>query len=122
MKLVIAGSRNVKDIADAVGTINGFMENLSEDFKISEIVSGGAVGVDTIAENWAKKNGIPFKMFPADWDKLGKSAGHIRNNEMAKYGDMLLAIWDGKSKGTTGMVNRMMKLEKPVCVLTMGMF
>lgn len=48
---------------------------------------------------------IPVIHFPANWDKHGKSAGHIRNAEMAKYADALVAFWDGKSKGTKGMID-----------------
>jgi hypothetical protein len=79
-----------------------------------EIVSGGAEGVDTIAIEWAKANHLPVNVFPADWSKHGKSAGPIRNAEMAKYADALICIrWD-YSKGSKNMAELMIKANKPV--------
>lgn len=71
-----------------------------------EIVSGKAKGADTIGEWFAgmNTNQIKVKGFPADWDKYGRGAGPIRNREMAKYADALIAFWDGKSKGTENMI------------------
>lgn len=69
------------------------------------IVSGGAKGADTLAEKYAKDHNLEFFKFPAQWDKYGKSAGFIRNEEMHQFiaqhehrGCVL--FWDGKSKGT----------------------
>lgn len=70
-----------------------------------EIVTGLAKGPDSFALDYAKKFLIPYKEFPADWDKHGKSAGYIRNSEMADYADRLLAFWDAKSKGTKHMLD-----------------
>lgn len=72
---------------------------------ITEVVSGGAKGVDTLGETWAIKNGVSIKRFPAEWEKYGISAGHIRNRKMGDYADALIAIWDGNSKGTKGMID-----------------
>lgn len=68
-----------------------------------EIVSGGARGVDTDAAEWAKKaRGVNLKMFPANWNKYGKAAGMIRNGQMAKYADALMAFPGGR--GTANML------------------
>ena len=75
--------------------------------KISEIVSGTARGVDQLGERLASELNIPVKRFPANWDLFGKSAGYKRNVTMADYADGLIAIWDGKSKGTGHMINIM---------------
>jgi hypothetical protein len=109
MKIVIAGSRHIIDpsIVEKAIKESGFLG------AISEIVSGGARGVDSLAEEYARDTGIPFKLFPADWDKYGKAAGPIRNQQMAEYADALIAVWDGKSKGTLNMINNMKKLNKP---------
>jgi hypothetical protein len=99
VKTIIAGSRTIRRIAvveDAVAV---------SQFNITEIVSGMARGVDTLALEFAATHGIPVKQMPADWDKLGKSAGFRRNGEMANYADALIAIWDGKSKGTLHIIN-----------------
>lgn len=108
MKVIIAGSRDVNS-PGAVGRAI-----LSAPFHITEIVSGNARGVDTLAENYAGRKGIPTKLFPADWDKYGKPAGAIRNAQMAEYADALIAVWDGKSKGTRMMIEMMNKANKPV--------
>lgn len=52
---------------------------------------------------------MKLKLYPADWKKYGSSAGYIRNDEMAKYADCLIAFWDGKSKGTKHMIDLAVK-------------
>lgn len=59
---------------------------------------------------------IPVKRFPADWDRHGRAAGPIRNCQMAQYADALIAIWDGKSRGTKNMIDEMNKCGKPVLI------
>ena len=60
---------------------------------------------------------IPIKEFPADWDKFGKSAGYVRNREMAEYCDAAIIIWDGKSKGTKHMIDIMFEYpDKPTII------
>lgn len=71
----------------------------------SEIVSGGANGADYLGERFAKENGIVIKKFPANWNLHGKSAGPIRNKQMAEYADALICFWDGKSRGTKNMID-----------------
>jgi hypothetical protein len=104
MRVVIAGGREfgnyelLREICD---------EHILPD---SEIVSGGARGTDKLGERYAKETGRGLKIFPADWDKHGKGAGHIRNKQMAEYSDMLIAFWDGESKGTKNMIETSKKL------------
>lgn len=99
MKTIIAGSRDI--------TLLSFVESAVEasQFAISEVVSGCARGVDTLAIQFAHRRDIPIKRFPADWDKFGRGAGYRRNTEMAQYADALIAVWDGKSRGTSHMIN-----------------
>ena len=99
MKTIIAGSRNIKNISIIYQTV------YESGFDITEVVSGTARGVDKLGEQWATENNIPIKRMPANWNLYGKSAGPIRNNEMADYADALIAIWDGKSKGTKWMID-----------------
>ncbi len=63
-----------------------------------------ARGADRLGERYAKERGYPVRLFPADWEKFGKSAGYRRNAEMAKYADGLIAFWDGRSAGTGHMI------------------
>jgi len=100
MKTIIAGSRTINDLR--------LLEQVIEDsgFTITEVVCGGARGVDDLGRKWAGNgNRVPVKMFPADWDTHGKSAGYKRNVEMANYADALIAVWDGQSRGTKHMID-----------------
>jgi hypothetical protein len=111
MRVIIAGSRGCPTwllVRRAV--------RLSE-FEVTEVVSGTARGVDQFGEKWARKNNIPIKRFQADWDKFGKRAGYLRNQEMAHYADALVAVWDEHSKGTKHMVSLMLSESKAVYVL-----
>jgi hypothetical protein len=100
MKVIIAGSRDFDDYELLRKYCDFYLQNQTE----IEIVSGTAKGADQLGERYAKEKGYPVKQFPADWSK-GKSAGYIRNEEMAKYGDALIAFWNGMSKGTEHMIN-----------------
>lgn len=66
----------------------------------SLVISGGARGVDTVAEQTARQCGLPVKIFPADWNKHGKQAGYLRNVQIVEAADYVVAFWDGESKGT----------------------
>ncbi len=99
MKTIIAGSRDIDDY-DVIKTAV-----LNSGYVITEVVSGRAKGVDKLGERWATDNNIPVKEFPAHWNTYGKTAGFRRNNEMAKYADALIAVWDGRSKGTRHMID-----------------
>ncbi len=112
MKLIIAGSRTIQVAPFEMRAILAHY-NLNP----SEIVSGTANGVDKCGEKYAKEAGIKIAYFPADWDRFGKSAGHKRNAQMAEYGDHLLLIWDGQSRGSAGMKAIMERLGKPVTEL-----
>jgi|SRR5581483_677657 len=101
MKVIIAGSRTLSDLDLVEQTVCSFIDPT----QISEVVSGGAKGVDFAGECFATKYRIPIKRFPADWKQHGKKAGYLRNVEMAQYADALVAIWDGESKGTKHMID-----------------
>jgi orotate phosphoribosyltransferase-like protein len=76
-------------------------------FEITQVVSGGAKGVDALGEFWAEDNGTDLKVFHAEWNRYGRGAGSIRNKQMANYADALIVIYDSsKSKGTTNMIKQ----------------
>lgn len=98
MKVIVAGSRDIVDYK--------WVELAIEEsgFEITEVVSGGARGVDRLGERWAKGNNVPIKQFIPDWDGLGKKAGHVRNREMGDYADALIVLILNDSKGSVGML------------------
>ena len=110
MKVVIAGSRSIT----SYGLVKYVI--ILSNFDITEIVSGRARGVDRLGERWATENSIPIKYFPADWEQYGKAAGFVRNSEMVEYADAVIAIWDGKSKGTEHTINLCRKSNKKLYV------
>jgi hypothetical protein len=99
VKTIIAGSRGISDyqhILDAV-RLSGLT--------VTEVVSGGARGVDRLGERWAHEHGVRVRKFIPDWSELGRSAGPVRNAEMAEYSEALIAIWNGSSRGTKHMID-----------------
>lgn len=115
MKLIIAGSRRLVDD----DLIESMILSIVLPEEITEIVSGNAQGVDRLAIIWAESNELPVRIFEADWSTYGKSAGPKRNDKMAIYGDALLAIWDGGSKGTASMIQKAKERRIPVWVRVM---
>jgi hypothetical protein len=118
-KLIVAGGRDFNDyklLSRKVSAIRKVVwsEFLADDL---EIVSGGARGADRLGERWAKENHASMKQFPADWDRLGKRAGFVRNEQMAKYADSLIAFWDSKSAGTGHMINLARKYKLNVMIV-----
>lgn len=115
MKTIIAGSREGITYADVCDAVTGFL-NQAEGNCISEVVSGTARGVDQLGEEVAKNMQIPVKRFPAQWSLYGNGAGMMRNAQMAKYADALIAVWDGVSPGTRNMIATAMKKKLKVYV------
>lgn len=122
MKLIIAGSRSIHLTPDQVLDI--IVESMPTthlyETKLTEIVSGGAIGVDRSGEGFAEAYSLKLSRFPAGWSKYGLAAGPRRNLEMAEYADALLLIWDGKSKGSANMKARMLGMGKPVYEVIKG--
>ncbi len=80
---------------------------------IKEIVTGGARGADSLAERYARENGIALRVFPAEWEKYGKQAGYLRNATIVGHSEGIIAFWDGESKGTDHTVKLCRKAGKP---------
>ena len=99
MRVIIAGSRNITSYNAVKLAVK------RSKFKISKVISGGANGVDSLGERYANENRIEVEIFNADWDLWGKRAGFVRNSKMANNADALIAIWDGKSRGTKHMID-----------------
>jgi hypothetical protein len=99
VKTIIAGMRDFTNYTEVARAIK------LSGFAISEVVSGLAPGVDHSGEIWAADNEIPVMGFKADWNAHGKAAGPMRNRQMAQYAEALVAVWDGKSRGTKNMID-----------------
>jgi hypothetical protein len=118
-KLAIVGYRDYNDYDD----FKKYMLDFIKDKKISEIVSGGAPGTDTMAEKYATENKIPLKVFPANCSKYGKSAGkrlhhansvscHLSNEQIVNYSDIGIAFLSPLSKRTINTINLFAKHKK----------
>lgn len=83
----------------------------------TEIISGGASGVDSLAEKYAKENNISLVKILPNYNKLGKSATLTRNIEIINRADYVLCFWDGKSPGTAHVITNCIKLYKNVKVI-----
>ena len=111
MRIIVAGGRDFNNYK-ILNKVLSYKINPQYD----TIISGKARGADSLGAEWAYKNGIPIKYFPAHWEIYGKGAGFIRNTEMGEYADMLIAFWDGKSKGTAHMIKTMKMNKKPYLI------
>jgi hypothetical protein len=104
VRVIIAGSRSLASLSWLI-VRRAVRES---GFEVTEVVSGKAKGVDAFGEEWAKQKGVEVAEFYPDWLK-GKGAGYMRNVQMAEYADALVAVWDGKSRGTEHMIGEMRK-------------
>ena len=111
MKVAIIGSRDFNDYALVQKTLDPVKE------KITLIVSGGAKGADSLGDKYAKENGIPTQIFIPDWETNGKSAGYIRNRDIVSNSDIVIAFWDGQSKGTQHSFKLAAELNKPIRII-----
>ena len=115
MKLAIVGSRTITNYESFKRLL--FDLAISHNLFDIEIITGGAKGVDSMAERFAIENEIPYKIFYPNWDRYGKKAGFLRNKEIVDYCDKLIAIWDGKSKGTKHSIDLAIKQNKLTLVV-----
>ena len=111
MRIGIIGSRTFNDYELVKETMNDYVG------KTDMVVSGGAKGADLLGERWAKDNGVQTLIFKPEWDKYGKRAGFIRNQDIVKNSDMVIAFWDNKSPGTQNSISIAEKMGKPVKIV-----
>ena len=112
MKVIIAGGRDFNNYQLLVKECDTILKQYLD----IEIVSGNAKGADKLAIDYAIQNNYKLTKFNPDWNIFGKSAGPIRNKQMAEYADTLIAFWDKKSKGTKNMLDTATKLNLKVYV------
>ena len=109
MRVAIVGSRNV--------TVSDIGKHISN---VEEIVSGGAVGVDRCAAEYAKENGIRLTVFLPQYKLYGRAAPIKRNKQIVDYADKIIAFWDGSSKGTLSVIKYAQKIGKPCEIVICG--
>lgn len=109
MKVAVIGSRGL--------TVSDLGRYLPEN--TTEVVSGGAKGVDTSAREYARKNGIKLTEFLPEYTRFGRSAPLKRNITIIGYADIVLAFWDGKSRGTKFVIDNCRRLGVEVRVYIM---
>lgn len=104
MKIAIIGSRNLK-----VLNLEKYLP-----MGVTEIVSGGAKGIDSCAKDYALKNKIKIMEFLPEYDKYGRVAPLKRNDLIIEYADLVSAFWDGKSRGTKYVIDNCKHKNKPI--------
>lgn len=114
IKLIVAGGRDFNDKQRMSEILDAWVANYGRTG--FSVVSGMARGADLLAWEYCRRNRVKCYEFPADWGQHGKAAGHIRNAEMARFADILIAFWDGESKGTKNMIQVMGREGKPVLI------
>ena len=107
MKIAIIGSRTITD-----ANISIYIPR-----NTTEIVSGGAKGIDTLAREYAISNNIKLTEFIPDYKRYGRGAPLKRNMQIIEYADRIIAFWDGRSKGTEYVINECKKINKQVDII-----
>jgi hypothetical protein len=117
-RLAIVGSRTFTDYDRFRSEVTRHTWNVfSEQDDPHEIVSGGAAGTDAMAERYAKERGWPLTVFPADWKTWGKAAGILRNRDIVRHADQVIAFWDGHSRGTAHTIETARREGVPCVVI-----
>lgn len=114
MKIGIVGSRGFSDYALLCQELEFFDLFYGP---ITQIVSGGAIGADSLGARWAQEKSIELIVYKPDWKKYKKKAGMIRNTDIVKNSDFVFAFWDGKSKGTKDSIDKSKNLNIPIKVI-----
>ena len=112
MKIAVIGSRDYTNYERMVKLLSAF----GFDKEGNEIVSGGAIGADALAKSFAEDASLKYTEFPANWDRDGKKAGMVRNKQIVSYSDIVIAFWNGSSRGTDNSIKIAHDLKKPTFI------
>jgi predicted Rossmann fold nucleotide-binding protein DprA/Smf involved in DNA uptake len=110
VKIAVVGSREYANLA----LVRQFVWECERD---TVIVSGGALGVDSVAVGEAKRLGMPYEVHLPDWSRYGRWAGIKRNRDIVNSADEVVAFWDGKSRGTKSTIEMAREAGKPVRII-----
>jgi hypothetical protein len=123
LKLAVIGSRSITEretftaVLERAPWIPSNIRTLTPVDIDLEVVTGGADGVDTMAEEWADEQGFSQTVFAPDWRDW--SDGHpakVRNTQIIEYADVVVAIWNGESPGTRDSIDKTLDRGKPIYV------
>ena len=109
MKIAVIGSRSLQ--------VKNFEDYIPKECE--EIVSGGATGVDSCVEDFAREHSIKLTLFLPMYEKYGRAAPIVRNKQIVEYADLVIAFWDGISKGTLSVIKYCEKIGKPCKIVRM---
>jgi hypothetical protein len=110
MRIAIVGSRSFTRLEEV-------RQFVREQERTTVIISGGARGVDSIAVDEAKRLHMPYEVYPADWNRYGRSAGFRRNQTIVDAAEEVVAFWDGESRGTKHTIACAKAAGKPVRII-----
>lgn len=103
-KVIIAGSRGFSNYKLLKETCDKYLREKKKTHNVI-VISGHARGADILGEKYASDEDLDLEIYPADWKKYGKSAGFMRNEQMANIADAVIAFWNGESHGTKHMID-----------------
>ena len=111
LKIGVIGSRGFNDYKLVCDTLDEYLED------VFLIVSGGAKGADMLGEKWANESGVKTLIYKPDWDKYGKSAGFVRNEDIVEASDLIICFWDGLSRGSENSIKLAREKGIPVKII-----
>lgn len=112
-KVIIAGGRDYTNFQQLTLTMDALLKYKAD----VTIISGGARGADSLGERYAKLRGYACIVIKPDWDKYGKRAGYLRNDDMLGVASAAVCFWNGISRGTSHMINITTRSGKPLRVI-----
>lgn len=118
MKVAIVGYRKFNDYSKFLEEVSSVLQ--ARDWEITEIVSGGAAGTDTLAELFAAELNIPITIHEAQWYRYGRAAGPVRNRRIVKDSNVMIAFLHADSQGTKNSIKQMAEAGKPVHIIIIG--
>ena len=117
MRLAIVGGRDFNNYELLESILWDLLHVRRSDIPKDIIVSGGAKGADSLGKKYAKEEELECVEYLPEWDKYGKSAGFLRNQTIVNNCDMVLAFWDGQSRGTADTIEKAKRAMKPTFII-----
>lgn len=115
VKVGIVGSRSITDSKYVFSVLDFYLARLLEENEVV-VVSGGAIGIDSLGAQWAELRKLKTEIYLPDWQTHGKKAGFLRNQQIIDNSDYLIAITTG-SNGTADSIKRAVKKNIPIKII-----